>query len=113
MPEIAEAGLDVALFAGELVIVGVVVEELEFAAPRVIVRLGFDHAGRIGNDRRGLQMVREVIDRQSRVNIGHLDKAWLRKHLFLAPRTGGRGSPILKRRLDADPEPLPITTIEA
>jgi hypothetical protein len=38
-PEVVEAGFDVAFFASEFVIVGVVVDELEFAAPGVIVGL--------------------------------------------------------------------------
>jgi hypothetical protein len=61
-PEVVEACFEVAFFAGEFVVVGVVVDELQFSAPGVIIRFGFDHAGRIGDHRRGLEMVREVIE---------------------------------------------------
>jgi len=42
-PLLSRSPLEVAFFAGEFVVVGVVVDELEFAAPGVIVRLGLDH----------------------------------------------------------------------
>jgi hypothetical protein len=35
---------------------------MEFAAPGVVIRLGLDHAGGIGNHRRGLQLIGEVIE---------------------------------------------------
>jgi hypothetical protein len=43
-------------------VVGVVVGELKLTAPGIIIRFGFDYTCRVGNDRRGLQMVREVIE---------------------------------------------------
>ncbi len=48
--EIVETGLCVPFFAGELVIVRVVVDELQLATPWVIVGFGFDGARGIGND---------------------------------------------------------------
>jgi len=56
--EVVEAGF-VAFFAGEFVVVGVVVDELKLAAPGVVVGFGLDVAQRVGDDRRGLEMVRE------------------------------------------------------
>jgi hypothetical protein len=41
--------------------IGIVVGELELTAPGIIIRFGFDVACGIGDDRSGLQMVREVI----------------------------------------------------
>jgi hypothetical protein len=37
-PEVIEAGFEVSFFAGELVMIGVVIAELKFAAPGVIIR---------------------------------------------------------------------------
>jgi len=59
--EVIEAGFGVAFFAGELVVVRIAVGELQFAAPGIIIRLGFDVAGGIGDYRGGLEIVREVI----------------------------------------------------
>ena len=64
--EVIEAGFGIAFFAGEFVVVGVVGDELQLAAPGVIIRVGHDHASGIGNDRSGLQMVREVIEHAAR-----------------------------------------------
>jgi len=56
-----QARFPVAFFAGKFVVIRIGVGELEFAAPGVIVRFGFDVACGIGDDRSSLQMVGEVV----------------------------------------------------
>jgi hypothetical protein len=49
------------VFCREFVVVWVIVDELELAALRVVVRFGRDRARRIGDDRRSLQVIREIV----------------------------------------------------
>ena len=64
--EIVESGFKVVLLACKFIVVRVVVDELKLAAPGVIIRLGLDHPGGIGDHRRGPQMVRKVIEHAAR-----------------------------------------------
>jgi hypothetical protein len=45
-----------------LLVVGIVRDELKLAAPWIVVRFGLDHTSRIGDHRSSLQVIREIIE---------------------------------------------------
>jgi len=61
-PEVIQPGFTVSFFASELVMIRVVVDELKFAAPGIIIGVGFDGSCGVGDDRSGLQMIGKIIE---------------------------------------------------
>src|SRR5579884_4401915 len=63
--EVVKTSFYIPLFAGKLVVIGIVVGELKFAAPGIIIRFSFDVARSISHNRSRLEMVGEVIKHSS------------------------------------------------
>jgi hypothetical protein len=78
---VIESGF-VAFFAGEFIVIGVISEELELATPGVVIGFGFDVAHSVGDHRRGLEMVREVIRHGSRREITAADAFTVKEDIF-------------------------------
>ncbi len=72
--------------------VGIVVDELKLAAPGVVIGFGLDVAQRVGDDRRGLEMVREVVeDSAGRNEIAAGDAFAVEEDIFGFQRAGEIG----------------------